>query len=347
MRAQFSGPVRYRLLAVAGFCRSVIYAWLRRVVKGPRRPGWNWTMELGTEVLRTQLRVAFTMPVNQSRSFLDSFRFDPPALSRVEITPVSQEAVRGSWFVPRASQPKLTVLYLHGGGYSYYPKAHAGLIALITLKANARTFALDYRLSPEHCFPAQLEDGVNAYQWLLNTGVSPNHLVVAGDSAGGNLALVLLFTLRDRHLPLPALAVAMSPPVDFGLADKPDAGGGSMVANAPFDWIEAPMLLKWAGWFCQCDQRMNPLVSPMYADLRGLPPIYIQAGRAEILYDSIEAFATSARKAGVNVTLESWADMNHDFQMFGSRVPQSAEALRRLGEVIKAHAGNLQNAPTR
>ena len=141
--------------------------------------------------------------------------------------------------------------------------------------------------------------------------------------------MALLQALRDLGLPMPALAVALSPATDFGM----DPAG--MVRNRDCDWIGEGMLRRWADWFCRLDQRSNPLVSPIRANLRGFPPIYIQAGRAEILYESIAAFADRARSGGADVVLESWEDMNHDFQMFGTYVPQSAEALRRLGEVIE------------
>lgn len=337
MKVQFSGSMRHRLMAIAGLGCSLTRAWLRRVLRGPRRPGWNWAMELGTEVFRAHLATALSMPVEEARCFLDSLQIESPALSQVHVTPISEGAVTGSWFVPHDAHPNITVLYLHGGGYSFYSKSQAGLIAMFTLAARSRTFAADYRLSPEHRFPAQLEDAVKAYQWLLDRGVDPRGLVIAGDSAGGNLAIALLLAARDRNLPLPRLAIAMSPPLDFSAADKPLASDSTLIRNEPFDWIQRDMLLKWADWFCSPSQHLNPLVSPMYADLRGLPPIYLQAGRAEILYDGIEAFANCAKQKGANLVLESWDDMNHNFQMFGNQVPQSAEALRRLGEVIHEH----------
>jgi acetyl esterase/lipase len=296
------------------------------------RPGWNWAVELGTRALKAQLARAFAMPeIVEARRYLDSVTLNSSALSEVNITPCSQKQCRGRWFVPNHAPYRGTLLYLHGGGYSFYPKAHADLIALITGAAKTRTFALDYRLSPEHRFPAQLEDAVHAYRWLLDTGVAADDLAVAGDSAGGNLALALLLTLRDLKLPLPALAIALSPPTDF---DPPEDPGRASQFDADVDWIDRQMLVKWADWFCSTAQRRDPLVSPVYADLRGLPPIYIQAGSAEILYPSIQAFADCARRQGANVVLETWAEMNHNFQMFGYCAPQSTQALQRLGEVV-------------
>jgi acetyl esterase/lipase len=266
--------------------------------------------------------------VADARRFLDSVVISSPAAEGVKVTPVVQEKFRGSWFVQEGPQPQVTVLYFHGGGYSFYPQAYANFIALITLAANSRTFALDYRLSPEHRFPAQLEDALNAYRWLLETGADPENLVFAGDSAGGNLALCLLLAARDSKLPLPALAIALSPATDL------ESDRASLVRNQAVDWINRQMIEKWADWFCESALRRHPLVSPLWADLSGLPPIYIQAGRCEILYDSIQAFVDRARSQGAEVVLEIWESMNHVFQMFGPDVPQSAEALRRIGEVI-------------
>jgi acetyl esterase/lipase len=141
---------------------------------------------------------------------------------------------------------------------------------------------------------------------------------------------------------MPKLAFALSPPTDFEAAAAVEGRRTSLVDNEEFDWINRKMLLKWADWYCPPAQYRNPYVSPFYADLRGLAPIYMQAGRVEILYDSIEAFAARAKREAVNVTLESWDGMNHDFQLFGDHAPQSAEALRRLGEVLNSNPADLK-----
>jgi len=341
-KLQLAGPMRYRVRSAGAFCRSALAVGVRRLLKGPRRPGWNWTVELVTQALQAQLARAFAMPdVAGMRRYLDAVVINSLALSRVNITPVSQQQFSGSWFAPKQVAPRGTLLYFHGGGYAFYPKAHADLIALITLAVGTRTFALDYRLSPEHRFPAQLEDALGAYRWLLDSGVAADDLVVGGDSAGGNLTLALLLAVRDLKLPLPALAIALSPPTDF---DPPEVLGSLNQFEADLDWIDWPMLVKWADWFCSPEQRRDPLVSPIHADLRDLPPVYIQAGGAEILYPSIAAFAARAQKQGANVILETWADMNHNFQMFGSRAPQSAQALHRLGEVVESSLRHLATA---
>ncbi len=326
-RIDFQGPARYRIRSAALAARTAAAVSARRLLKGPRRPGWNWWVEVATELLNRQLVAAFDMnDAKEARSFLDSMVLRSPALSEVTITPVLQDNFKASWFVGNKAQPQVTVLYLHGGGYSFYPQSYTNFIALITLAAKSKTLALDYGLSPEYRFPSQLDDALNAYRWLLDSGVNACDLVVAGDSAGGNLTLALLLKARELQLPLPALAVALSPATNFTI--EPTNGG--------CDWIEPAMLARWRDWFCDAADRLNPLVSPVLADLRGLPAIYIQAGRCEVLFDSIQAFADVAKCQAADVTLETWDDMNHDFQLFGPDAPQSAEALRRIAEVIKA-----------
>jgi len=161
-RVHFAGPTRYRLRSAAEIGESILKVSARRMLKGPRQPGWNWLVELNTEILQRLVTTAFKMrDVKEARFYLDSVVISSPALSGVDITPVVQEKFRGSWFAQKNAEARVTVLYCHGGGYSFYPRAYAHFIALITLAAKSRTFALDYRLSPEHRFPAQLEDALN------------------------------------------------------------------------------------------------------------------------------------------------------------------------------------------
>jgi epsilon-lactone hydrolase len=333
-RIRLTGPAPYRVQAARLLSQAAVRVSLRRRSNGPLLPGWNWFVEVVTYFLKRELSVAFDMHnIVEARRFLDALRIVSPALKLVNVMPVSDGPVRGDWFIPKmvSDAAPTTLFYLHGGGYSFNPKAYSGFISEITLAADARTFALDYRLAPEHRFPAQRDDAIAAYRWLLAQGVDPETLVIGGDSAGGNLTLSLLLALRDNQMPLPALAICLSPATEFV-----DVGRGSIQRNAPYDWIDPRMLLDWAGWFCDSDQRNCAEVSPINADLRGLPPIYIQAGRAEILYDSIEAFVAEAKRQNADVTFDPFDNMTHVFQMFGYDAPQSVAALIRIREVIDA-----------
>jgi len=308
-------------------CKATAGVSLRRLLHGPICKEWNFITELSTEIARRQLITAFEMiDVNEARRYLDALVIQTGTLSKVSTEDVTLDDCKGTWLIPNDSDSAITMLYLHGGGYSFYPKsAYRNLGAAIATSAKCRVFAMDYRLSPEHRFPAQLTDASNAYRWLLRQGVNPEQLVVIGDSAGGNLTLALILSLRDLKIPLPALAIGISPATDFG---------GEAPADSELEWITSRMAVQWADWFCSAEERLNPLVSPVNADLRGLPPIYIQAGGAEILLPGIQMFVKCAKEQGADVTLEIWPAMNHDFQLFGEDVPQSAEAIRRIGEVI-------------
>lgn len=335
-KISFQGPLRYRLRTAAAFSGAAAFVAARRATKGPKLPSWNFAFEFSTHLLKQELQAAFKMNIAEARQYLDAAVVESPSRAQFLETDFQNQTVRGTWFVPRLGTPVGTLLYFHGGGYSFYPKAaYASFIAQVTLAAKCKTFALDYRLAPEHKFPAQLEDAVAAYEWLLDQGTNPKTLVVAGDSAGGNLSIALLLSARDAGLPFPSLAVALSPAIEF------DRIRPSIVDNEDFDWLDIRMLARFASWFCTGEQPSGPLISPIHADLHDLPPIYIQAGRREILFDSIQAFSDRAKFQGADVTLEAWDDMNHCFQCFGDYVPQSRDALTRLGTVVLRHTTAL------
>jgi acetyl esterase/lipase len=328
---QLNGRWQYRLRSVLVLYWSFLAVSVRRLFRGPRLPGWSWTFEVAIHFLRKQTITAFDMRnPDDGREYEDSLVFHSPAVEQVTIEAVAAP-VKGHWFCPKNGNRNVTVLYLHGGGYAYYAAAHRNLISLVTLAAQSKTFALDYRLIPEHPFPAQLEDAMAAYRWLLESGVSPHRLIIAGDSAGGHLVLSLLLSLRDARLPLPALAICIAPWTDV------QNSGESMTKNESYDWVEKRMAVQWAEWLCQGADSKNPLISPIQADLGGLPPIYIQAGSAEILHDMIREFENRAKAQNADVTLEVWQNMNHDFQGFGAMVPESKQALQRIGEVVEKH----------
>ena len=326
---EFRGPLKDRLLCATTVVGAVVKASARRLRRGPTLPRWNWNIELGTAVIRDNLELAFQRkdPIRQ-RQLLDCMlvRSEDASCLRRE----KQDGFVGDVFFPKQPTDR-TLLYLHGGGFAVYPKdSYVGLISLVCEATNAITYAVDYRLAPEYPFPAALEDVRAAYEWLLAKGTDPTKVIVAGDSAGGNLTIALLCDLRECGRPLPAVGVVLSPATEF------DTERQSMTTNAPYDWITGEMALTWRDWYCREEERSHPLVSPIRANLRNLPPIYIQAGRAEILFDSICAFAVEAKRQGADVRFESWPDMNHVFQFFGSDAPQSMEALARVTEVVNA-----------
>ena len=247
---------------------------------------------------------------------------------------VSAGGADGEWiFSANAPQDK-AILYFHGGGFRIGSvTSHRDLIAQIALACGCRVLAINYRLAPEHRFPAALDDALAAYGWMLGQGLSPENVAFAGDSAGGNLVLAAMLALRERGLPLPISAVLMSPWTDLA------ATGASYVTRAEADPIhQRAMILALANNYLggqgdPCDA----LVSPLYADLRGLPPLLIQVGDRETVLDDSVMFADLAGVAGVDVSLEVWDGMIHVFQMFGAELPEAHQAIVSIADFLNRH----------
>lgn len=326
---ELHGPLEYRLRGLMNLLWASAVTSLRRLVRGPRHPGWTWNFETTMRFLRAQSEVADSFDdVGAARVYEDSLLLPSEALGRVRRTPVQREG-GGTWFEPDAGcDDNSAVLYLHGGGYAFDSRAHDNLIALVALATGRRVLAPDYPLAPEHPFPAQLDHARAAYRWLVEQGYDPGRIVVAGDSAGGNLVLALLVDLRDAGERLPAAAACLAPWTD--LANP----GESVAANDAYDWISKRMADRWSERFRNGVSATDPRVSPAHADLRGLPPLYLQAGSAEILLDMIRAFHQRAQAQGVDARLDVWDAMTHDFQAFGSALPESREALERIGAFV-------------
>jgi epsilon-lactone hydrolase len=245
---------------------------------------------------------------------------------------VSAGGVDGEWIFPANAPNDKAILYFHGGGFRIGSvTSHRDLIAQIALVSGCRMLAINYRLAPEHRFPAALDDALAAYGWMLDRGMKPGNIAFAGDSAGGNLALAAMLALRERGLPLPVSAVLMSPWTDLA------ATGASYVSRAEADPIhQRPMILVLAknylgGQGDPCD----PLVSPLYADLTGLPPLLIQVGDSETVLDDSVMFADRARAAGIDVSLEVWDGMIHVFQMF--ELPEARRAIASIAGFLNRH----------
>jgi epsilon-lactone hydrolase len=247
---------------------------------------------------------------------------------------VSAGGVDGEWMSPAHAPVDKAILYFHGGGFRIGSvTSHRDLIAQIALAGGCRVLAVNYRLAPEHPFPAALDDALAAYGWMLGRGLKSGNIAFAGDSAGGNLALAAMLALRERRLPLPAAAVLMSPWTDLA------ATGASYISRAEADPIhQRPMILALAknylgGQGDPCD----PLVSPLYADLAGLPAFLIQVGDRETVLDDSVMLADSARAAGVDVHLEIWDGMIHVFQMFGAELPEAQQAIASIAQFLNRH----------
>jgi acetyl esterase/lipase len=226
-----------------------------------------------------------------------------------------------------ASEPGRHVLYLHGGGYILgSPSLYRDLTWRIASAARARVLAVDYRLAPEHPFPAALDDAVTAYHWLCTQGADPERIAVMGDSAGGGLALSLLLRLRDEGIPLPAAAVALSPWTDLALT------GRSFTMNAGADpMLSAEQARRFVGHYLAGADPRSPYASPLYGEHEGLPPTIIQVGSDEVLRDDAVRMAERMRAAGCRVELEIWPRMPHVWHAFAPVLPEARRAIARIG----------------
>ncbi|HEY0184055.1 MAG TPA: alpha/beta hydrolase [Rhodopila sp.] len=267
-------------------------------------------------------------------------KFAPPR--GVTFTPADADGVPGEWADPPAADPETVIFYLHGGGYGVGSIAsHRHLVAKLAVAAKARAFAIDYRLAPEHRFPAAVEDAVAAARWLMRQGVRPEKLVIAGDSAGGGLAIATCLVLRDAGGPLPAALVCMSPLTD--LAKE----GRSMRTKIDLDpMVQPDSSAAYAARYVGADGDLKaPLASPLYADLRGLPPTSILVGTWETLLDDSTRFAARAEAAGVDVDLQVWDEMIHIWPYFADIIPEGREAIARIADYIGSRTTQARSTP--
>lgn len=275
---------------------------------------------------------------------------DIPALRRryealdARLFPLDRSIVRQSvdcggvaaeWISVPESRPGYVLLYLHGGSFAFrFPNAHASFAARLCRRLGARALIPDYRLAPEHPYPAAPDDCHAAYRWVLAQGNGPRGIALVGDSAGGNLALVTLSRAVRAGGPLPACAVLLSPAVDCTLESR------SIVDNERLDpMLSLPDLLVLRRRYVpDTILYSDPDVSPLFADFTGFPPLFLQAGSTEILRDEAVRTAERAHAAGVTVELELWSETPHSFQM-ATFLPETALAMDQIARFIAAHTG--------
>jgi acetyl esterase/lipase len=303
-------------------------AWRRRR-SGPRRPGWSWLQETIVAGLRYNgERLMRASPIDARRRLEALAR--PADDRKVAIEPMTMGTIRARSFTPRGVQPDTTLLYFHGGGYVLgSAESYRELLARVASTCGARVLAIDYRLAPEHPFPAALDDCLAAYRWVLASGVDPKRLLVAGDSSGGALAVATLVAARDQGDVLPRGAILISPWVDL------DAGHASVDDNAAFDWGDRRYLQHWSVQYLNGADPRDPRASPLYAELSGLPPLFIQVGTAELLRDEVVAFAEKARARGVEVTLQPWPNMTHGWAMLKDFFPEAQQSIEAIAHHLR------------
>jgi epsilon-lactone hydrolase len=289
-----------------------------------------------TEMLRArQMEARPDIPFPESRAMFEQMTAMFPLPQGVSSTPVDAGGILAEWIAAPGASDEQVIYWLHGGGYCIGSvNTHRGLLARTSAAARARVFAIDYRLAPEDPFPAAVEDAVAGYLWLLSTGVDPAQLVIGGDSAGGGLAAATLVALNEDGKPLPAGAVLISPWTDLALTGESlssKAEADPMITNDGIARVRDAYVDSW-------DQN-DPLISPIYADLSGLPPLLIQVGENEVLLDDSTRLAERAEAAGVDASLEVWPEMIHVWHFFAGMLPEGQQAIDRIGEWVRQRLG--------
>ncbi len=256
-------------------------------------------------------------------------RMRPP--SGVKFEAVEVQGLKAEWcYPPQEKAPQRVLFFIHGGGYaSCSPHSHWGLIGRMSKDLGIRVFAPDYRLAPENPFPAGLNDVVSIYEWLLQT-YKPEDIIVAGDSAGGGLALSMLLRLKELNMPQPLTAILLSPWADLSLR------GESFTTKADIDpLLPAPTVREWASWYVGEGDAHNPLISTIYADLNDLCPLFLHVGTDEILLDDAVRLHQKAKGTNTQVTLGIWEGMFHVWHMAWRFIPEATRALEEIYDHIQ------------
>lgn len=321
------GSILHKMRSLGTLMKISTGVLLRRAICKPLVPEWSAMFEIGTLFWRHQFNHAFSLDdIKEGRAYMDScYSVLDPDLS---IESCQNAEPKGEWFIPHSPKNDITMLYFHGGGYAFYLDVTRHFIALLAQTLGIRIFAANYRLTPEHPHPAQLDDGVAAYKFLLEQGHDPRRLIICGDSAGGHLVLMSLLRFREEGLPQPVLAVGLSPWTDIGRR------GESQFGNDCYDMVQGYQTLQFATWLKGKANMTDTELSPIYYDYRDLAPIYLQAGGKEILVDMIRDFAKTLEKQGSRVRLDVWEHMTHEFHAYGNHLPESSEALECIRKCI-------------
>ncbi len=257
---------------------------------------------------------------------------DPGGVDYLE---VDAGGVQAMWAIPKGCAEDRVALCTHGGGYvagSMY--SHRKMFGHIAKAIGCKALIVHFRRAPEHPHPVPVEDTVTAYAWLLKQGYKPQHICTTGDSAGGALSTTVLLAARDRGLPLPVAAMPMSPWYDMEIK------GESLKTNADKDCLANETMVKsMAATFLGKASPVDPLANPLKADLKGLPPIYIQVGGDEALLDDSLRFEKLAKAAGVDIRCDVYPEMQHVFQFMAGRAPEADEAIQRMAAWVKPKLG--------
>lgn len=268
--------------------------------------------------------------IEEVRERLKSFYHHFRSKLNIIVEPFFIGHIPAFWISASGVSKDHTILFFHGGGFMVgSTDDHLDLCGKISRSAGCRVLSIDYRLAPEHIFPAALDDCIASYLWLIEMGTSPSLIVPVGISAGGNLILSMFMKLRATGIPLPKAAVCISPAVDMTSRER------TCEKNAVNDWLLKEDLELLRRIYLRRHDPKDPLVSPTYGDLRDFPPLFIQVGTHETLFNDVSAFLGKAKAAGVDVTFDAWEGMFHCWQIFSSTLPEGQRAIDSIGAYIK------------
>jgi epsilon-lactone hydrolase len=321
-KVKFSGPISLRIASLAVLSKIAISTLVQHAFGKRMASDWDANFETGIRFWRHQ----FTSAMHQSdiargRLIFDSLQTETD--HAYAVTANQSNLPKGTWYIPDKRRSDATILYLHGGGYTFHGAMSKRFAAMLAHHCGAPLFAPDYRLTPEHPHPAQAEDALAAWRYVADQ-TPVEKLVVIGDSAGGHMALMLLQNLRLEDLPQPALCIGLCPWTDIG------ERGASLHANDQYDLVQGWMALRFGTWLDPGGHFGREALSPVSHSYKNLAPVYLQAGGREVLGDMIRDFADDQAKLGADILLDIWPDMPHDFQAFDSDQASSNEALSRI-----------------
>jgi monoterpene epsilon-lactone hydrolase len=233
--------------------------------------------------------------------------------------------LNSAWHITEGADPSKIILYVHGGGYVLGSCSdHRAFLSSFTKRVGVTSLIYDYRLAPEHPFPAAIDDSVMMYQWLLKSGYRPENIVVVGESAGGGLCLALLLALKDQNIPMTVAAFAISPWTDLTCSGESYKTKNSVSAAPLNSWF------VFSNYYIGSDTATNPLISPLFGDLEGLPPLFINSGTDDELYDDGESFFRKAKEAGVDVTFRAGEGQLHCYPFFAPMFPEATKAMDEI-----------------